>query len=170
MRKLSSLGAAAAFLTGALLFSTPLLAQPPWAGGEGKGKGHAKGHDKGYAKGHAKGQGKGQAQGRDMHRDYFTEQHVVVVREYYDQRFQSGWCPPGLAKKRNGCMPPGQAKKWRQGHPLPRDVVYYDVPPDLVGRLGAPPAGHRYAQVGGDILLIAIGSGLVRAGIENLGR
>jgi len=23
----------------------------------------------------------------------------------------TGWCPPGLAKKHNGCMPPGLAKK-----------------------------------------------------------
>ena len=26
-----------------------------------------------------------------------------------------GGCPPGLAKKHNGCMPPGQAKKLRRG-------------------------------------------------------
>ena len=26
-----------------------------------------------------------------------------------------GGCPPGLAKKHNGCMPPGQAKKLRVG-------------------------------------------------------
>jgi hypothetical protein len=29
----------------------------------------------------------------------------------YSQRESRG-CPPGLAKKHNGCMPPGQAKKW----------------------------------------------------------
>ncbi len=33
-----------------------------------------------------------------------------------------GGCPPGLAKKHNGCMPPGQARKlargerWRSGY------------------------------------------------------
>jgi len=32
--------------------------------------------------------------------------------DYYASR---GWCPPGLAKKHNGCMPPGQAKKARIG-------------------------------------------------------
>lgn len=32
-------------------------------------------------------------------------------------------CPPGLAKKHNGCMPPGQARKmyWNQGAYVPRD-------------------------------------------------
>lgn len=26
-----------------------------------------------------------------------------------------GGCPPGLAKKNNGCMPPGQARKFERG-------------------------------------------------------
>ena len=30
-----------------------------------------------------------------------------------------GGCPPGLAKKQNGCMPPGQAKKQAQDRNLP---------------------------------------------------
>lgn len=29
-----------------------------------------------------------------------------------------GGCPPGLAKKHNGCMPPGQAKKHEQSSQL----------------------------------------------------
>lgn len=36
-----------------------------------------------------------------------------------------GGCPPGLAKKQNGCMPPGQARKlyrgarWQSGYGSP---------------------------------------------------
>jgi hypothetical protein len=30
-----------------------------------------------------------------------------------------GGCPPGLAKKHNGCMPPGQARKQAQDRRLP---------------------------------------------------
>jgi hypothetical protein len=37
--------------------------------------------------------------------------------------YRRGHCPPGLAKKHNGCMPPGQAKKWQIGHQLPREFV-----------------------------------------------
>ena len=39
----------------------------------------------------------------------------------YDDRYEHGigygvgGCPPGLAKKHNGCMPPGQAKKLARG-------------------------------------------------------
>ncbi len=99
---------------------------------------------------------------------YFTDRHREVVHQYYGDRFRAGDCPPGLAKKRNGCMPPGQAKKWRIGRPLPRDVVWYDAPGDIVLRLGMPPEGHRFVRVAADILLIAVGSGMVVDAIEDL--
>ena len=81
---------------------------------------------------------------------------------------KGGKCPPGLAKKGNGCMPPGQAKKWAMGRPLPRDVAYHDLPRDLLIRLPAPPVGHRYVQVAGDVLLIAVGSSMVVDAIQDI--
>jgi Ni/Co efflux regulator RcnB len=101
---------------------------------------------------------------------HFVERHRVIVREYYVEEHRRGKCPPGLAKKRNGCMPPGQAKKWQIGRPLPREVVYYEVPPAVVVELGAPPPGHRYVRVAADILLIAVGTAMVVGAIEDLGR
>lgn len=103
-------------------------------------------------------------------RQYFDDGHRVAIRGYFEDSYRSGHCPPGLAKKRNGCLPPGQAKKWAYGRPLPRDVVFYDLPPDLVIRLGVPPAGHRFVRVAADILLIAIGTGIVIDAIEDLSR
>jgi Ni/Co efflux regulator RcnB len=67
-------------------------------------------------------------------------------------------------------MPPGQARKWNYGRPLPRDVVFYEVPRDFVVRIGAPPPGHRYVRVGSDILMIAIGTSMVVDAIENMSR
>lgn len=32
--------------------------------------------------------------------------------------YGAGGCPPGLAKKHNGCMPPGHAKRHEQRSPL----------------------------------------------------
>ncbi|HND53454.1 MAG TPA: Ig-like domain-containing protein, partial [Pirellulaceae bacterium] len=55
-------------------------------------------------------------------------------------------------------------------YPLPRDVVYYDAPGEIVLRLGIPPEGHRYVRVAADILLIAVGTGLVVDAIEDLNR
>jgi Ni/Co efflux regulator RcnB len=101
---------------------------------------------------------------------YFQDNQRVAVREYYEPRFRAGNCPPGLAKKNNGCMPPGQAKKWRKGYRLPSDVVYYPVPNDISIRLGVPPSGHKYVRVAADILLIAVGTGMVIDAIEDLSR
>ncbi len=93
-----------------------------------------------------------------------------AVREYYGEVARSGHCPPGLAKKNNGCMPPGQAKKWQIGRPLPRDVVFYDLPRELSVRLAVPPPGYRYVRVAADVLMIAAGTGMVAAAIEDLAR
>lgn len=92
-----------------------------------------------------------------------------VVRDYYAQPRHAAHCPPGLAKKGNGCQPPGQAKRWAIGRPLPRDVVFYEVPRDLIVVLPPPPPRHRYVRVDSDILMIAIGTGMVLDGIQNLG-
>lgn len=138
-----------------------------------------------------KNQGQGQFDPRDDHRDrrddfrgrddrreyrehrrerHFADNHRTVVHEYYRESWRSGRCPPGLAKKRNGCLPPGQARRWEYGRRLPRDVIFYDVPPALVVEIGVPPPGHRYVRVAGDILLIAIGTAIVVDAIEDLGR
>jgi Ni/Co efflux regulator RcnB len=101
---------------------------------------------------------------------YFQDSQRLAVRDYYEPRFRAGNCPPGLAKKNNGCLPPGQAKKWRKGYRLPSDVVYYPVPNEISIRLGVPPAGHKYVRVAADILLIAVGTSMVVDAIEDLSR
>lgn len=101
---------------------------------------------------------------------YFGEPQRHAAYAYYEPRFKAGKCPPGLAKKHNGCMPPGQAKKWRMGHALPRDVVYYPVPNSVSVQIGLPPAGYQYVRVAADILMIAVGTRLVVDAIEDLGR
>ena len=145
-------------------FAVPcaLADKPEWAGQGKGGDWHEKGKGKGHAKGHDNGNG-----GREQ---FFSDRHRGVVHEYYGEAFRAGRCPPGLAKKNNGCMPPGQAKKWRVGQPLPREVVYYQVPQDLIVRLGPPPSGHRYVRVAADILLITIGSAIVVDALQHLGR
>ena len=101
---------------------------------------------------------------------HFRDEQRTVVHNYYGEHYRVGRCPPGLARKNNGCMAPGQARKWVLGRPLPREVIYYEVPPAIVVQLGAPLAGHRYVRVASDILLIAIGTGMVVDGIQDLGR
>jgi Ni/Co efflux regulator RcnB len=103
-------------------------------------------------------------------KSYFEDRQRVVVRTYLENEYQRGRCPPGLAKKNNGCQPPGQAKKWEIGRPLPRDVIFHDLPRSVQIEIGLPPAGHRYVRIGIDILLIAIGTGMVIDALEDIMR
>ena len=99
---------------------------------------------------------------------YFDDDRSQRIRNYYSESKKSGNCPPGLAKKHNGCRPPGQVKQWHKGQPLPRDVVYYDVPYSLRHQLGRTPEGQKLVRVGTDILLISIGTGMVLDAVQDL--
>ncbi len=180
---------AGALALGLMLAGPAAMADPPAHAGGGRGKGGPPAHAGGGAKGGPPGHAKGgpPSVGYDGHYDRrggasrgprgggsdvsvtvnFGERDYIVVRDYYSDL---GHCPPGLAKKHNGCMPPGQAKKWHVGHVLPPDVIYYDLPPELVVRLPPTSAGYKYVRVGADILKIAVGTGLVVDAIEDLGR
>ena len=176
MKKLLGRTLPVAILLSGALVMTPSYADKPEGKGDGKPGKSAKGAQKGGShpgkgkaeQGDPRG-GPGPDDRGDRRSSYFADNHRVVVRDYFDSSFRSGRCPPGLAKKNNGCMPPGQAKKWRVGQPLPRDVIFYDLPPQLVVSLGTPPAGHRFVRVASDILLIAVGTGMVLDAIEDLG-
>lgn len=100
---------------------------------------------------------------------YFDDHDRQFANGYFVNEYRSGRCPPGLAKKGNGCLPPGQAKKWLIGQPVPRDVVYYDLPPVLAAGIGLPPPGYRFIRVASDILLIAVGTEIVMDAIYDLG-
>ncbi|WP_435640526.1 hypothetical protein [Micavibrio aeruginosavorus] len=76
-----------------------------------------------------------------------------TLNDYLNRNYRKD-CPPGLAKKNNGCLPPGIAKKYRIGYPLPDDVRFMPLPRDLRDLLSPPPRGYQYVQVDKDILLI----------------
>ncbi|HRP77221.1 MAG TPA: hypothetical protein PK725_11045 [Rhodocyclaceae bacterium] len=150
-------------LTVGVLASTPALAaRPEWAGNQGGSKPEQRD------------QRSAERRGDDGRRDVvveirFGDRHRTASRDYYRRHYSDTRCPPGLAKKRNGCMPPGLARKWSTGRPLPRDVIFHDLPRALLEQFGAPPPRHRYVRVDSDILLIEMGTGIVLDVIENLG-
>jgi hypothetical protein len=99
----------------------------------------------------------------------FDGRQREAATAYFAQTRGRGKCPPGLAKKRNGCLPPGQARKrYVVGRPWPKNVVLEEPPPDLVVRIGAPPSGYRYAILDGDLLKLAVGTLLVVDAIDGL--
>lgn len=130
----------------------------------------AKGRDDDHpGKGNGRGKHKADREARGGERHFSNEQRAYA-HQYYGEEFRAGNCPPGLARMHNGCMPPGQAKKWQMGRPLPRDVVVYEVPPQLVVRIGVPPAGYKYVRVAADILMVAVGTNMVVDAITDLSR
>ena len=63
--------------------------------------------------------------------------------------YGGGGCPPGLAKKNNGCLPPGQAKKlYNTGQRWPGSYGYrwnYDqIPYDMRSQYGFDPNSRYY--------------------------
>jgi len=141
----------------ALLISLVSLAAAPsaWAD-NGKGHGHGHGHEK----------GSGVAAPA---RIVIGERDRTAVYSYYRTEFVGGHCPPGLAKKGNGCLPPGQAKRlWMLGAPLAATVAFYPLPTALLGQLTPAPAGYQYVRVDNDILLIATGTRIVGASVGSL--
>jgi Ni/Co efflux regulator RcnB len=54
------------------------------------------------------------------------------------------------------------------GRSLPRTVTYYEVASPQRYKLAPPPRGHRYVRVGNDILLMAIGTGIIANAIYNI--
>jgi Ni/Co efflux regulator RcnB len=163
----------ALFVTLALAQGAAWAEKPDWAGhGGGKGnQGHKYEDDKGgkqASKSHDQSRRTGKQVPEIQFGSYFGGSQRDAARDYYGSQYSGKRCPPGLAKKNNGCMPPGQAKKWSVGHTLPRDVVFYPVPQTVSVRIGVPPSGYRYVRVANDILLIAIGTSMVVDAIENL--
>jgi len=135
------------------LLSTPgFAAKPEWAG-KSKDKHH---------------NGEAQPTASVTVGAYFSGAQRDTAVQYYGRRAAAGKCPPGLAKKNNGCMPPGQAKKWAIGRVLPGDIDVFPLPQEVVVRIGVPPPGYRYVRQGVDILLIAVGTRMVVDAIEDL--
>ncbi len=92
------------------------------------------------------------------------------VHTYYRNEFAAGRCPPGLAKKNNGCMPPGQVNRaWVVGQPLAPEIVYYPLPRELYTQLTPPPYGYDYVRVDNNVLLINATSRLIAQILYNVG-
>jgi hypothetical protein len=148
----------AAGIAAALLAAAPAFAKDHGDQGDGRGEGHGKGHGKGREKHEER------AERREDVRQgaYFTERHRSEVRRYYVEHYGGPkGCPPGLAKKNNGCMPPGQARKWAVGQPIPAGVTVYAVPQPVLTYLPPAPVGYRYERVGGDLVMIHVSDRVV---------
>jgi hypothetical protein len=119
----------ALILAGAALaiVAAPAAAKPAHAGGHGKHKDRMERVDRDY-------------------RDYRD------TRDYYAER-DGRRCPPGLAKKNNGCLPPGQAKKLVRGQRYASSYgynpyAYNSIPYDLRRQYDLDPYNQYYYDGG----------------------
>lgn len=146
----------------ALAIASLLLASPAFAKDKGddyeKGSNkHGQKHESKDEKREDKAERKAEKREREDIKQgaYFNDQQRTFVREYYTTTYKDGKrCPPGLAKKNNGCMPPGQVRNWAVGQPVPRNVTVYSVAQPVIRMLPPAPYGYRYARIGGDIVLV----------------
>jgi len=139
------------------------LASPAWAD---------KDKDKGGKGKHGQGRG-GPAFVVQPVRVVVPDHDRAIVYQYYRSEYSAGRCPPGLAKKGNGCLPPGQAKQppplWVIGQPLPPTIVYERVPPTVVQQLAPVPPGYEYVRVDNDVLLMDMTNRMVADVVNDLG-
>jgi hypothetical protein len=127
--------------------------------------------DKPKSKGNEKDKGKGHSESRDEGSVtvVFSSHERETAEGYFVEKYGRGKCPPGLAKKHNGCLPPGQEKKrYVVGHPLPPTIVVQEVPAELKVRIGVAPPGYRYVIIDGDLVKLAVGTALVVDAIQGL--
>ena len=105
----------------------------------------AKDKDKGkHGAAHAEEQG---------HGNHFGDRDRAVIHDYYVDAGRGGHCPPGLAKKNNGCLPPGQAKKlYNVGQRYNRNFgnlwSYNQIPYDLRDRYDFDQSDRYYYNNG----------------------
>ncbi len=90
-----------------------------------------------HAKGHGK-HGKSVKHGRAAHDGHVGADH-----------WGARGCPPGLAKKNNGCLPPGQAKKrYNVGQRFPQSYgdrwTYNQIPTQWRNQYGFDPYSNYY--------------------------
>ena len=80
---------------------------------------------------------------------YFNGKVQALVRQYYAAH-----------------PAPGRAAECRIGDPVPPGVKLTGVPDGLRAALPKLPPGHQYVQLGGEVVLVAVGSRMVVDGIS----
>lgn len=170
----------------AFLFLAAAAAAPAEAGNPGKGKGKGPPAEKGNQGGGGgdRSEWRGDRSDSDSDRDEwrdrqeydrddwrrFSDADRRWYRDYWRDQYAQGHCPPGLAKKNNGCLPPGQAKKaWVIGQPLPPQIVHEPMPRALRTQLTPPPPGYEYVRVADDIVLMSTATRVIGGLLGNLG-
>lgn len=161
MKTLILLASAAMFAA-----TAPAAAQHGNGHGNGNGNGHGNAHQQGNGHGNGNGgEGRGHgnwddaavSHGNSAHaRNVHGNSNNEVIRTRSGRLYamdRRGSCPPGLAKKNNGCLPPGQAKKlYNVGQRYNRNFgsawTYDQIPSYLRNQYGLDQSDRYYYNNG----------------------
>lgn len=80
---------------------------------------------------------------------YFGDRNRAAVRKYYQEHPSAG-----------------SPVRWQIGQPVPSGAPVAPVPAGLLASLPKLPPGHRYLELGGEVVLVASGSNMVVDGIS----
>jgi Ni/Co efflux regulator RcnB len=149
-------------LCGATLLASPALAKP----GNGHGRGHGNQQERGW-----------QARDDDRDRGEWRDRDDRRGGDRWEGRnYRSSYrnCPPGLAKKHNGCTPPGQARNaWRRGDRVPsgyNNYTSYDrIPRSYRDRYDLNREG-RYIYRDGQVYQVNPRTSIIEQVLGSLGR
>lgn len=157
-----------ALIAGALALSlaVPALADPPR---HSNGRGYDRGHDRDYRDHRRRGDRGYQRGHNDNHRYDSRRRYRDDHRRDYRQHSRYRYAPPVYVAPRYA--PPAyyapRRHAWRPGGYLPRNTRYHVIHDYHRYRLAPPRYGHYYADVDGDILLIAAATGLIVWALNN---
>jgi len=87
----------------------------------------------------------------------FSADDIRIIRAYYQT---SAYADNRKGKSKS--LPPGIAKNLQRGKPLPPGIAKRALPYDLRSRLSRPPVGYGRYVVAGKILLVELGTQIVR--------
>ena len=87
----------------------------------------------------------------------FSAAEIQIIRAYYEA---NGYRDNGKGKYKS--LPPGIAKNLQRGKRLPPGIAKRALPYDLQSRLPQPPNGYGRFVVAGKILLVELGTQIVR--------
>jgi len=89
----------------------------------------------------------------------FSAEDIQIIRAYYQTDAHThGRNGKGKSKG----LPPGIARNLQRGKPLPPGIAKRALPYELRSRLSRPPVGHDRFVVAGKILLVELGTQIVR--------
>ena len=161
MRKLIQVMVAGAL---ALSLAAPALADPPR---HHQGRGYDRGHDRDY-RDHRRGDHRRYDSHRRNDRRYHDRRDHRRDERWRDQRRYSHYryAPPVHRRPPVVYYAPPR-HHWRPGAYLPRHHGYRVVHDYHRYRLAPPRRGHYYADVDGDILLVAAATGLIVWALNN---